>query len=132
MGEQVAAPRGFDESGEPQRLPGGGGASPGGEPVVSPAIVVGFVVERDGELLDQAVHEHLLNRAVERAGPEAHVARGHAIDILHDPVAVRFAAGEHEQDVKDRRRQRRRGLRAIVRFGTGLGACSHGGYIYRG
>jgi hypothetical protein len=40
------------------------------------------------------------DRAVERWGPEAHLAGGAVEDVLHDAVAVLFSAGEGEHDVE--------------------------------
>src|SRR6185503_10618175 len=136
-------PGGIDQIGEPFRFAFGDRQALRRQPVVAPAILVGLVVQRDRQLLDQAVDQHALNRAVERARAEARLAVGEALDVLHDAVAVRFAVGKRQEDVEDSRRQQRR--RLVVRLCSLLrrrakGAnvwslrrgCNHGGYMYRG
>ena len=85
-------------------------------PLLTPAVLVGFTVQRDGQFLDQAVNQHALNRAVQRARTKPGLAVGEALDVLHDAVAMRFAVGEREEDMKHRRCQQRRRLVVWLRF----------------
>src|SRR5690349_11076921 len=131
-----------DQVGEPICFSLGDRETPRREPVVAPAILVALAVQRDDQFLDQSVDQHALNRAIQRARAEASLAVGEALDVLHDAVAMRFAVGESEEDVKDGRRQQRQ--RLVVRwcrlFRRARRAnilalrrgCNHGGYIYRG
>jgi hypothetical protein len=73
------------------------------QPIVAAAVVIRFVMQGDGQFLDQTVHQHPLNGSVERPGTESGPATGHALDVLHDRVAMRLSPGEHEQDVEYRR-----------------------------
>src|SRR5581483_1814355 len=116
------------------RLGGGDLASARREAVVATAVVVGLSVQRDVELLDQAVHHHALDRSIERARPQLGLAIGDPLHVLHDAVAVHLAVGQRNHDLKDRRRDRgARSGRVIARL-TGYFCLgyNHGGYIYGG
>ena len=52
------------------------------------------------ELLDESVLEHPLNSTVQRARTEPQLTVGSRADVLHDRVAVTFAVGDGEEDVK--------------------------------
>jgi hypothetical protein len=66
---------------------------------------------------DEAVFEHALDGAIERAGAEAHGAGGAFGHILDDRVAVPVVVGEGHQDVERRGLQREEAVN-----------CIHGGY----
>src|SRR5688572_27795331 len=123
---------GIDQIGEPLRFAFSDRQALRRQPVVAPAILVGLVVQRDRQLLDQAVDQHALNRAIERAWAEARLAIGEALDVPHDAVAVRLAVGERQENMEDGRRQQRR--RLVIRLWSLLlrRGCNHGGYMYRG
>ena len=127
----MAMAGGVHQVGQPPGLAPGGREPLRRQPVVAPAIFVRFVVERDGQLLDQAVHQHSLNRAVQGARAQPGIAVGEALDVLHDAVAVRLAVGEREQDVKDGRSQQRTRFVAGIRPITLRRGCNHRGYMYR-
>ena len=124
--------RRVDQVGESAGLAFRGGEPLGGQTVVAATVVIGLVMEGDGQLLNQAVDEHPLNRAIERAWAETRLAVGEALDVLHDAVAVRLAVSERQQDVEDGRRQERRRLLPGIRLLSLRRGCNHGGYIYRG
>ena len=77
----------------------------GGDPVVAAALVVERGVGTLVALLDQAVGEHALDRAVERARAHAHGAVGELLDPLHERVAVLLTVAERQQQVEHRRGQ---------------------------
>ena len=82
---------------------GAGAGAVGRDPVVATTLVVELRVGTLGGLLDEAVGEHALDRAVEGPGAHADGAVGELFDAAHDGVAVLFAVTEREQDVEDRR-----------------------------
>ena len=87
-------------------------------PVVAPALIVGFRIGAFVEFLDQAVVEHALDRSIQRAGPEPDAAASLFPDGAKDGVPVLIGAGERHENVKDRRRKR-------------TGIYIHRGYIRR-
>src|SRR5215471_2944275 len=104
------------------------------QPVMAPPVIVGFVVQRDRQLLDGAAPEHALNRPVERARAEARLAAGDAGDLLHHAVPVRLAAGEGDHDLEDRRRDGGVEIGGIARQGgrpASRRGYTHSGYNYR-
>ena len=90
-----------------------------GEAVVAAALVVELGVGALGDLLEQALVDHALDRAVERARAHRHRAAEKVLDVAHDGVAVLLAAGQRHDDVHRGRRQRQE------RVGVGLGARAH-------
>ncbi|HVM42410.1 MAG TPA: uracil-DNA glycosylase, partial [Gemmatimonadales bacterium] len=79
--------------------------------VVPSALVVVLRGRPFARLDDQAVLEHALDRAVERARAQANRPARALGDVLDDRVAVAVLAGEREQDVEDGRLEREEGLR---------------------
>ena len=118
-----------DQVGEPAGLAFRRGEPLGGQPVVAAAVVIGLVMEGDGQLLNQAVDEHPLNRPIESARSQPRIAVGEAFHVLHDAVAVGLAVGEGEQDMEDGRGGNGRGLLVGVGTNTLRRGCNHGGYM---
>src|SRR5262249_2967385 len=90
-GGEPARPREPDEPAEPRGLRARGRRAEGRDPVVAPPLVVVLRVRALAGLHDQALLEHPLDGAVERARGEAQLpprALGHVLD---DPVAVAVA-----------------------------------------
>ena len=77
-----------------------------GQPVVAATLVI---QRRIGSLIgffDQALVEHPLDRAIQRARPHPNNSAAQLADIPHDRVTVLLAIGERHDNVHDRRRQR--------------------------
>ena len=75
-----------------------------GQPVVPPALVVGRGAA--GDFLDPRVFEHLLDRAVQRAGAQLDLAIAALSDIQHDPVSMEWSVGQRDENLEDRWRHR--------------------------
>ena len=120
--EQAARARGLDEGGETPRFRTSHGLAEGRELIPPAALVLHLHARLLGELDDQSVEQHALDRAVQRARPESHPPGGEIVHFAHDRVAMVRAVGERQQDVEDRRRQR----------GQLGGVTLHVGYIHIG
>ena len=95
-----AAPSALHERGEAIELGRGGCRACGREPVVAAALVVERGIGALLGLLDQAVGEQPLDRAVERAGAELDRAVAEGVDVADERVAVALAPPEGEEDVQ--------------------------------
>jgi hypothetical protein len=69
--------------------------------VVAPPDIVTIRMTPIVDLLDEAIVEHALDRAIERARTHAQLAVRPRADVLHDRVAVPLAVGDAHEDVKD-------------------------------
>src|SRR3989442_6985070 len=84
--------------------------------VVAPPLVV-FVRRRAlARLDDQALLEHPLNRAIQRARTQLQLAAGALRHVLDDGVAVAVLVGDREKNVKGRRRQREERVRLALQI----------------
>jgi hypothetical protein len=77
-----------------------------GEPVVAAPLIIESRIGPLVGLLDQALVEHPLDRAVERARSHSNRPTTQFGDIAHDRVAMLLAVGERHDDVHHRHRQR--------------------------
>jgi len=77
-----------------------------GEPVVAAPLIIQRGIGPLVGLLDQALVEHPLDRAVERARSHPNRPTTQLGDIAHDRVAMLLAIRERHDDVHHRRRQR--------------------------
>src|SRR5690349_10196647 len=69
------------------------------ESIVPPALVA-WRVGSIASLLDEAIRDQSLERAVQRAGPETQAPGGSNLDLIHDRVPVTLAIAEREQHVE--------------------------------
>ena len=83
-----------------------------------------LVVERGrrplAALVDQALFQHALDGAIERAGAQLQLAVCPRGDVLHDRVTMLFLAGQRHEDMKRRRRQREERVRIDTRHTTSI------------
>ena len=95
--EQTARTRNLDEVRQPRRFGLRDLAAPRRQTIIAaPHRVVVVAFDFD----DPAVVGHLLELPVERARPETDLPAGRGLDRLADAVAVAFAVGEREENVK--------------------------------
>ena len=83
----------------------------GSHAVIAAALVVERGVGPLVGLLHHSGGEHALQAAIERAGAELQGVIGLARHVLHDAVPVTLLAGQRQQDVEDRRGERKQILR---------------------
>src|SRR5262249_39489755 len=109
---EAARPRHPDERRQPARLRARRRLSERRDPVIAPPLVVHLGGGPLARLLDQALLEHPLDRAVQRPRPEPDLSAGPLRDLLEDRVAVPVFPGERYEDVERRLGQRQDGFEA--------------------
>src|SRR5688572_22192416 len=106
------------------------GAAEWRDAVIPPPLVVELRRRPLVDLDDEIVVQHPLNRAIEGAWTEAHLAVGARQHFLDDAVAVAILVGEGHQDVEHGRWQRQERIDASgLSHGT---YYIHSGYTCRG
>ena len=113
-GARQAAASGAGEGGEAVELGGRHLLAEAGELVVAAAFVVEVRGGPLGDLFDEALADHALERPVQGAGTESHRALGQVLDRGHDPVAVARPLAQRGEDVHRRCRQREQRLGVTV------------------